>query len=61
MGYITVDEVDDEIPHKQVPVCGEDFCDTCGDCLACFGEDKCLFEPDGRHIWVVEKMKGRYE
>jgi len=20
------------------PVCGEDFCDECGDCLSCYGE-----------------------
>ena len=23
-------------------VCGEDFCDECGDCLACYGSDPCF-------------------
>jgi hypothetical protein len=38
------------------PQCGEDFCDTCGDCLVC-DSDGCVVngqwvegEP---HIWVV--------
>ena len=22
-------------------VCGEDFCETCGDCLVCHGSDPC--------------------
>jgi len=32
------------------PICGEDFCDSCGDCLACYGGDWC---PEGGHTWVV--------
>ena len=24
---------------EAVPVCGEDFCDWCGDCLHCYGDD----------------------
>lgn len=33
------------------PVCGEDFCDRCGDCLYCYSEGPCL---DGKsHRWVV--------
>lgn len=32
------------------PVCGEDFCDSCGDCLACYWEDSCR---GGEHFWVV--------
>ena len=32
------------------PVCGKDFCDDCGDCLACYIEDPCY---DGSvHRWV---------
>ncbi len=33
---------------EMAPRCGEDFCDSCGDCLSCFGdgcEDGCW--------WVV--------
>lgn len=36
--------------------CGEDFCDRCGDCLACYGDDPCLDE--GNHDWpVLERTK----
>jgi len=24
------------------PICGENFCDDCGDCLHCYGEDTCV-------------------
>jgi len=33
------------------PVCGEDFCDDCGDCLACYAEDICPY--DRLHVWRV--------
>ena len=36
-------------------VCGEDFCDYCGDCLVCYGEDPCYAaDPEGneRHMYV---------
>lgn len=32
------------------PVCMEDFCEICGDCLHCYGEDPCT--QDGGHYWV---------
>jgi hypothetical protein len=37
------------------PECGQDFCDGCGDCLACYGGDQCYrtTPPDDAHIWVV--------
>lgn len=31
--------------------CGADFCEACGDCLACYAEDECLESPDGEHQW----------
>ncbi len=38
----------------EVPVCGRDFCDECGDCLACNGSEPCYH--DGQlgqsHFWV---------
>jgi hypothetical protein len=34
------------------PVCGEDFCDSCGDCLHCYGGDECLEGYGGEHYWV---------
>lgn len=27
-----------ELQEKGEPVCGEDFCDECGDCLKCYGD-----------------------
>lgn len=48
------------------PVCAEDFCEHCGDCLACFGEDDCLYPPkfaEGQpHLWDVsgkEELQSR--
>ena len=35
------------------PQCGNDFCDSCGDCLHCYGGDECPHSNDGEHFWVV--------
>ncbi len=35
------------------PHCGEDFCDDCGDCLACHWEDGCRGRGDVEHAWAV--------
>jgi len=33
------------------PICGEDFCETCGECLWCYVGEPCY--PDkGNHMWV---------
>lgn len=34
------------------PVCGKDFCDSCGDCLSCYWEDPCYGNDSGEHFWV---------
>lgn len=34
------------------PRCGVGFCEACGDCLACYGEDRCDASEDGKHVWV---------
>lgn len=36
------------------PVCEQDFCDACGDCLACFGDGDCYcgHNDDCSHFWV---------
>ena len=26
------------------------YCDACGDCIVCYGEDPCYFTDDGEHI-----------
>lgn len=36
------------------PVCGEDFCDLCGDCLSCYTGD---CRTGGEHWWVVYEDK----
>ena len=36
----------------RIPECGLDFCDACGDCLACYGDDPCTGADDGVHMWV---------
>lgn len=42
--------------EERVPVCGETFCDTCGDCLHCYGEHLCFGGGqdggDTEHYWV---------
>ena len=41
------------------PECGRDFCDVCGDCLSCYGDDPCGpadeddDAPVARHRWVI--------
>lgn len=40
-----------------VPICGQDFCDACGDCLACYSSSPCFYTDDGVHIWMVEDGK----
>ena len=37
------------------PVCGQDFCDACGDCLACYGSDPCPYGDE--HFWVEYEEK----
>lgn len=34
------------------PVCGEDFCDTCGDCIYCYSED-CFRVQGHPSRWVI--------
>jgi len=35
------------------PVCGEDWCDACGECLHCYGSDWCNAREEEGHLWVV--------
>ena len=46
------DETDYVAPTERQPVCGEDFCDRCGDCLHCYGGDPCY--DGGSHMWVKD-------
>lgn len=34
------------------PICGVDFCDSCGDCLSCYGGDPCCKNEDRNHRWI---------
>lgn len=45
------------IDEEADPVCGENFCEQCGDCLVCFSEDSCVCnDPEdggnGGHSWI---------
>ncbi len=37
---------------KDVPECGRDYCDSCGDCLHCYGETECSATSNKKHFWV---------
>ena len=45
--------------EERTPQCGEDFCQTCGDCLDCHGGDPCfdfaIGESRGEHTWIIEE------
>lgn len=43
--------------EQAIPVCGRDFCDSCGDCLACYSGDPCYFGETDQHFWVVYEEK----
>ena len=34
------------------PECGKDFCDNCGDCLYCYGDEECTCSNNGKHHWA---------
>lgn len=36
----------------EIPQCGKDTCDSCCDCLACYGSDRCHANDSGQHVWV---------
>jgi hypothetical protein len=40
--------------RERAPECGRDFCDQCGDCLACYASDPCHESSDGVHTWQCE-------
>lgn len=47
-----------DVEVEATPICGTDFCDRCGDCLACYAEFGCYGgragEPDPSGCrWVV--------
>lgn len=36
--------------------CGEDFCEQCGDCLVCYGDDSCWAGgTEGDHEWPMRE------
>ena len=51
--YIENDRTGITRVEDREPECGKDFCDTCGDCLACYGGDPCSKSKDGKHLWVI--------
>ena len=49
--YHRDDNGNEAVREEADPVCGEDFCDACGDCLHCYWESPCV--DGGEHSWVV--------
>lgn len=49
-----VEQKDGTYKEEEVgePVCGKDFCDTCGDCLHCYYGERC----GGACRWVIYLM-----
>lgn len=43
------------LPDGEWWACGNDFCDRCGDCMACFGGDACYGGgiDHGEHLFVI--------
>ncbi len=50
-----VQDDDTDVLMDAATICGKDFCDQCGDCLHCYGEDPCYRYGDEEtgHSWVV--------
>jgi hypothetical protein len=42
--------------EEEEPVCMVNFCDSCGDCLHCYGADSC--KDGGSHLWVAYSYEG---
>lgn len=51
---LIVDRESDEIVEETtaIPVCGNDLCEECGDCIHCFGGNECAFTKDKQHVWM---------
>lgn len=47
-------------PSGRRPICGVDFCDDCGDCLACYQDEECAASDDG-HSWVIRVQEEDYD
>lgn len=43
------------VDRDELPICGVDFCDSCGDCLSCHGDEPCWDGGvnNGPHMWVT--------
>ena len=39
---------------EREPVCGEDYCEQCGDCLVCHWEDPCYGNDGGEHSFFID-------
>jgi len=47
------------VDEDATPICGEDFCDDCGDCLGCADpSDLCRYDKNGLHHWVRYVSQG---
>ena len=52
------DKTNDSVFYKNLePICGQDFCENCGDCLCCYEGDECSEAPAPGygHSWCMTK------
>ncbi len=47
---------EEEIDLSSCSEC-EHFCDTCGDCLACYGGEDCCYADNSKHLFVIYEKK----
>lgn len=50
-----IEKLDHSYENKEMgePICGEAFCDTCGDCLYCYSNDCDSNDYCGMARWVI--------
>ena len=51
VGIAAVSQAGSSPAPPTVIVCGEAFCEECGDCLACYGDSPCA--DGGEHYWPL--------
>lgn len=57
-GWIEGAEVGQPQSFYADPICGEDFCERCGECLNCMGWQECLADDEG-HTWVIDAERAK--
>lgn len=53
--YVLGEKFEEQHMFDVEAVCGEDFCDMCGDCLACYDGDPCPDLPFHRRVVYADQ------